>query len=586
MNQSLKWRLKKAIPHNISDNISQHPKLLAQLLFNRGFSALEKIDEFFNSDYILSLGDPMKIKNMDRAVARTIEAIGNKEKIVVYGDYDADGICATSIVYKFLKEAGIDCDVYIPDRFKEGYGLNLDSVSAIIKKGTKLIITVDCGITDFKEIELCNQNKVDVIILDHHLPLGDMPKAYAIVDLKQEGETYSFTDFCGAGLAFKFVCALFKMPYFKERVKEGFEKWLLDLASLATIADMVPLRGENRTIVKYGLMVMLKTRWAGLSALLKKTGLDKKNRLTGGDVAFRMAPRINAASRMDHATTSFELLNTDSPEEIKILVDRLEEKNTDRQVLVADIVKEIERRLLDAEELPDVIIEGSADWSSSVAGLVASKIVEKYQKPAFIYAIDNEKKTARGSCRSIHGYNLVGAMEGAGEFLIEFGGHKAASGFHLKLENCEKFSEYIQNDYKKFLIDGPPEKYLEIDCEIDIEEISAHLYKELEKLQPFGVGNEEPVFLAKSLRLSEKRDVGSGKNHAKLKLLGFFKEGTGVKTLPAMLFNSKNKFDDISAGDNIDVVFSLEENIWNGTSEIFLKVIDFAKKDEKVIIQM
>jgi single-stranded-DNA-specific exonuclease len=566
--------VKEPCPAEFLEKFPQYPKYIAQLLFNRGLVDQKSIDEFFNADYIQDLHEPMLIKNMDKAVTRVIHAVLHNEKIVVYGDYDADGITSSSIIYKFLKEAGVPCEVYIPDRFKEGYGLNMQSVEAIIKNGANLIITVDCGITDFKEIEHCQKHKVDVVVLDHHLPFEELPKACAVVDLKQKDETYPFHDLCGAGLAFKFICALFGEKYFKERVKEGYEKWLLDLAAIGTVADMVPMIGENRTIVKYGLIVLSQTKWPGLRALLQRARFEKNRIYAADDIGFVISPRINAASRMDHANTSFELLNTDSEEEIKRLADRLEEKNTDRQVFVEGIVKEIEKRLLEYPEIPTIIFEGSKDWSSSVAGLVASRLTEKYNRPSFIYAIDEEKNTARGSCRSVAGFNLVDGMERGKEFLIEYGGHAAASGFHLKIENVDNFKNRITEVFVEYSKAGLPEKCLEIEYEPSAEEVTLQFLKELQKMEPFGKDNEKPLFLMRSLRVSEIRKVGNTNKHTKIKLIGFFGDNSAVRNFSAMSFNSKEKFDDITTGDKIDIVFTVEENTWNGMTEMFFKIKD------------
>jgi single-stranded-DNA-specific exonuclease len=575
------WKMKERCPKEFVEQFPQYPGYVLQLLWSRGVRDANALDEYFNPDYVADIRDPFLVKNMIHAVERIVRAVEGGEKIVIYGDYDADGICASSVLYKVFKEAGVETEVYIPDRFKEGYGLNLKSVEAIISNGARLIITVDCGITDITEIELCNSRGVDVIVTDHHLPLAQVPAALTILDAKQHDETYPFKDFCGTGMAFKLACALLTKDYFASRINKGFEKWLLDLVAVATVADMMPLLGENRTLVIYGLRVIGKTKWPGLAALVKNA-LFQKKRVRAEDIAFVIGPRLNAASRMGHATTSFELLNVSNAEEIASLIEHLEEMNKDRRALVDNIQKEIEKKLNALPVVPPVICEASAEWPSSILGLVSSRLTETHYRPSFLFSIDEEKGTARGSCRSAPGFNLVEAMDECKDLLIEFGGHANAGGLNLAVASLPDFAKRMSDIYAQHPASSRPAECLMIDCELAAEDTNGTFAKDLSDMEPFGEGNEEPVFLMRNLMVADIKEMSNGR-HVKLKLRGMIGGASAMKIFSAMVFNAKERHKDIMRGDNIDVVFSVSENTYNGITETFFRVIDLRRSSEGAI---
>ncbi|MBI3685164.1 single-stranded-DNA-specific exonuclease RecJ [Candidatus Azambacteria bacterium] len=437
--QGKRWQVFSPAPELFTDSFPEYPKVALQLLYNRGLRTQKEVDEFFNPDYPADVHDPYLFIDMEKAVARISRAIEKKEKIIVYGDYDADGVCGSVVLHTALTALGADVEVYIPDRFQEGYGLNEKALAEIVKdKKVGVIVTVDCGVTDVKEVAFLNKKGIDVIIVDHHLVPPEAPACFAMLNPKREGETYPFKYLCATGVAFKFASALLKTDKaIQAGVKEGFEKWLLDIVAIGSVADMVPLLGENRTFVKYGLIVVKKTRRLGLKELLRfqparmnGNGFSaEKGQITAETIAFMIAPRINAASRMAHATASFELLIATDEASATTLADTLEDLNNDRRKSVDRIMKEAAEKL---EDEP-VLFLGDKEWPVGVVGLVSGRLTEKYGKPSFVYGGVNGYY--RGSCRGINGFNVVDVMracdEKEGGLLTEYGGHPMAGGFSV-----------------------------------------------------------------------------------------------------------------------------------------------------------
>lgn len=595
----MRWILKEGPPKSFLEKFPEYPKLALILLWNRNIKTQEEIDNFFNPDYHNDLHDPFLMKGMAKVVDRIIQAIEKKEKIVIYGDYDADGICSSVILSSLFKEMNLkkadDYDVYIPDRFKEGYGLNFKNLEQIIKGGAKLIITVDCGITDFDEVKFAKEKGVDVIIVDHHLTLEKLPDAYCIIDPKQAGDDYPFKFLSAAGVVFKLVQALLLQDFFKSKIKEGFEKWLLDLVAISTVADMMPLVDENRIFVKYGLVVLAQTQRKGLIELMKVAGispklLDSKNLITNLDVdtlAFVLVPRINAASRMDHANTSFELLISDDDREVERLAKILDKHNKERQKLVDKITNDIKAKIIaeGKKETPLLIFEGSKDWPAGIVGIVSGKLTDEFYRPSFVYTILNEKES-RGSCRSIPEINVVEAMKSCKDMLVDFGGHAAAGGYDLFNEHLENFKncirKYIEEELDKqnIKIDELVPK-LFIDVEIMPQDVNFEIYDSIKKFKPAGQANPEPIFLMKNLKINQKRTVGNNGKHLTLYLES---ENFSVKGRSAsaghfrgISFNNGHFDKEIKIGDKIDIVFNILENEWQGERRLELKILDIKK---------
>lgn len=582
------------MPEGFAAQFPEYSRAVLQLLYNRGLKTQRAIDEFFDAEYSVDVHDPYLFSDMARAVERIWSAIDKGEKIIVYGDYDADGICGSVILATTLKNIGADADAYIPDRFVHGYGLQEKAIAEIVKdKKAKLIITVDCGITDVSEVALLKEKGFDVIITDHHLVPPEPPQAYAIINPKRDGETYPFSGLCGTGVAFKLACALLKSERAKplDAAKEGMEKWLLDMVAIATIADMVPLVGENRTFVKYGLIVIRKTKRIGLRTLFTLRPARAfehipfplpSEMVTAEAIAFSIAPRINATSRMDRATISYELLITENEEEAQSLAEHVEALNNERRRTIDQILKEAEaviaKEIEETGKVPDVIVAGNDEWVVGVVGLVSGRITEKYGRPSFIYGKANG--AMKGSCRGIDGFHVVEAMRACQDrepgLLAEFGGHPMAGGFAISKENVERFKAYLREYAAAALPKDIPPPVLAIETEVAPEEITWDLCDQLARFEPFGVGNKKPSFLLRNAAITAIRAVGEKEGHLKLKVKAVCADGS-VKFFDCIGFGLSSRMEYFGAGHGVDIVFELEANEWNGTRELQIKIKDIRK---------
>ncbi len=553
------WKINKKAPEAFLNKFPEYSRLTLQLLWDRGLKTQKAIDEFFNPDYNEDLHDPFLMKGMKKAVERIEKALKNKEKITIFGDYDADGVCGTAILSETLNALGINPDTYIPDRNKEGYGLNLKAVKEVAAKKTDLIITTDCGITDCEEIKLANKLGMDVIIADHHEVSGKVPSAISIVNPRQKGEKYPFRELAAAGVAFKLAQALLK-----NKVSEGWEKWLLDLVAIATVADIMPLVGENRTLVKYGLVVLAKTRRLGLQELMKTARIIKVDAYTLGYI---LGPRLNAAGRMEHANTAYELLVTKSKEEAETLARRLSEKNQERQKLTSRIIKEVESRL-DLEKAK-MIFEGDKNWLIGVVGLIAGRLANRYYRPTVIF--QKMKDKTKGSARSVPSFNIVEAIGMCQELLEDFGGHPGAAGFTVSNKNLKKFKEKLLKIADKKIKEEDLIPLLNIDLELEPEELNFEVYEEIQRFAPFGEENPRPLFLMRGLKIVNLKGVGNNGNHLKCYLAG------KTRGFQAIGFGLGDFCDKMKQGDRIDIAFELITNDWNGARELQLKIIDLKK---------
>ena len=466
-----------------------------------------------------------------------------------------------------MKKVEANFEVFIPDRFVEQYGLSMARIEEFKGLGAKLIITIDCGITDFNEIEKANEYGIDTIIFDHHIVPPKWPNAYAIIDHKQEDDTYPEKVLCGTGLAFKLVQGVLAKKNYG--ITPGWEKWLLDCVAIATVADMVPLIGENRVLVKYGIDVLKKMRRPGIRSILKQRNIQPSE-ITAETIGFTIAPRINAASRMDHANTAFELLLTKNQIEAEWLAKRLEEKNLERRGLVEEILKKLDEKLAGIES-PKLIFEGSAEWPAGVLGIAANRLLEKYHCPVFLYS--PQINVVKGSCRASEGVNVVELMREAEDCFSDFGGHAFSGGFSLLPEKLEELEKKLRESLDGFIY---KEVSREADAEIFLDDVNSETYALLQKLEPFGQGNSKPVFLIKDIVIKELRHVGSDQTHVKMKLGN---DGLALRSpqgeVGAIFFRgSHNGF---KQGDRVDVLAELQENRWNGFTNIELNIVDAIK---------
>jgi len=556
------------IPDDVNKELSAYPELTRRLLFNRGISTAAEAEIFLNPDYEKGLSDPFLMHNMEKAVERVLRAIKEEEKIVIYGDYDCDGIPGGVVLHDFFKKIGYaHFENYIPHRHTEGYGLNIAAVEKLARSGAKVMITVDCGITDCAEVARGNELGIDTIITDHHLVQEEVPPAYAVIDAKQEEDTSPDPMLCGAGVAFKFVRALLARGDFD--VSDGWEKWLLDMAGLSTIADMVPLQKENRVIAYYGLKVLRKSPRPGLQKLLRLMKMNQAY-ISEGDVGFMIAPRINAASRMSDPREAFELLSTDDEVIAGDLAAHLEKINSERKWIVAQMVKEIKKTLKEREPR-DVIVIGNPNWRVGVLGIAASNIVEEYGKPAFVWGKEGSEHI-KGSCRSDGTVNVVELMTNVQEDLfLDVGGHEHSGGFSILHDKIHLLEEEVIDAYHKRKKDHV-ERVTLVDKKMDIGEVNWKTYREIEKLAPFGIGNLSPTFLFENVVIRGVNYFGKEKNHLRIDM----ENGTAKPVSGITFFANKANFQrkSFAVGDRVGIVGTFDKSMFRNYPELRLRIID------------
>lgn len=563
-------------------------ELLELLLTNRGVKPAD-FDRFLNPDYDKHSYDPFLMKNMEKVCVRIFEAIEAKEKIVIYTDYDCDGIPAAVIMNDFFKkiyppnqEGRVGYEnykIYIPDRHDEGYGLHRDAIHEFIADGVNLLITFDLGITAVVETALAQGAGIDVIITDHHLPRQSfseggvasdiLPNAHAIINPKQNGCKYPDKMLCGAGLAFKIVQAMCKKYGEYWNITKGWEKWLLDMAGVATLSDQVPLVDENRVLAYYGLKVLQKNRRVGLQQFWKKAKVDA-TKLVEDDITFSLAPKINAASRMDSPMRAFELLATTEIAEAGALTDHLMSINETRKTIVAHIMKEVKVTLSKRED-KSVIVIGNPKWRVGVLGIVASKIVDEYKRPAFVWGQEGGD-IIKGSCRVYGNINLVSVMQSLpANSLLEFGGHAQAGGFAVHHDEIHFLEEKLITVVDNLDKSETEANEMLIDAEINIDDVNNDNYKVIEQLAPFGTGNPKPTFMFKNTKIATVKEFGKEKNHLEL---GF--DNSKGKTIKAIaFFKTRESFGKIlNVGDIIDLIAVFEKSTFAGRTELRLRIID------------
>lgn len=568
MDQSKNWKVAEPISAKILAKFPEIHPIILQLLFNRGIDSQEKIDQFLNPDYGDGLHDPFLFKDMEKAVKRILKAIEGKEKIVVYGDYDADGVCASAIMVSILKKLGAKVNIYIPYREKEGYGLNEQAVTELADQGTDLIITVDNGISNKGEVDILNKKKVDVIITDHHHQPLEIPKAFAIINPNLDKEKYPFKGLTGAGVAYKVAQAMAERQkdYKVEQLDQGWEKWLLDLVAIGTIADLQPLLDENRVLVSYGLIVLGKTPRPGLLELIKSLK-NKTSKLDAKVVGWQISPRLNAAGRLNHASTAYELLITEDKDKAIKLARELNQTNQQRQQITEKILTEVKKLIGEVKDQKILIAVGQ-NWSIGVVGLVSGRISDMFRLPSLI--ISRSEGKIIGSGRSIEEFNMIEAIEKCHQYLDRYGGHAQACGFTVKDETA--LAEFIKKmtDLTKQELKGKKlAPTLEIDGQVDLENVNWGLFENLEKFEPFGEDNPKPRFSATKLTVVDTRTVGKDGNHLRLTIK--HNHQTIHKTIA---FSFGHWFDKLNKGDKIDIVFEIDVNEWNGNRELQLKIVD------------
>ena len=534
--------------------------LASNVLANKGLND-EEIEIFLNPTRN-NFHDPFLMPDMKIAVDRILKAIENNEKILIYGDYDADGITSTTILKRFFNDRNIDVGTYIPNRLDEGYGLNKDAIESIKKDDYKLIITVDTGITANEQIVDAKNAGIDVIVTDHHEPGEELPDAIAVVDCKRKDNKYPFRELAGCGVAFKLICALAQ----KLELNENEALKYIDLACVGTISDIVPLEDENRIIAKLGLLLLKQTRNLGLRELIRTIGFKE---ITSETISFGIAPRINACGRMGHQEVALNLFTSDDPIKVREYAYSLEEYNKERQAIEKRIYEE-SLKLLEKENIEDksCIVLGNTNWHNGVIGIVSSKITDKYYKPSLLICF--EDNIGKGSGRSIPGFDLHEALTKCSSNLESFGGHSMAVGLKLKKEKYEAFKKEIEEYAKENIKEDVLDREILIDQELQNKDITIHSVRELELLEPFGEGNHEPIVLYKNLKIESIRTLSEGK-HIKLNL-----KNENIK-IDAIGFNMGQLANEYLIGDKVDVVGNIKINTFNNFETIQITLIDIRK---------
>ncbi|MCD6195089.1 single-stranded-DNA-specific exonuclease RecJ [bacterium] len=557
MKSKFKWRIFPKVSNDLK----------VQLLYNRGvISSLKKVEKevqsFLQPDTKKDLFDPFRLRDLEKAAKRIIQASKNKEKVGIFGDYDADGIPGAAFLSEAFKKLGLKTLVYIPSR-SEGYGFSPQAVNYFSSKGVKLIVVVDAGIKDLKACRLAKKLGIDVIICDHHETGRVLPQALAVIDPKRKDEKYPFRELSGAAVAFKLIQGISRMD---KRISNDFLRWSLDLMAISVIFDMVPLISENRVLAKFGLRVLQKTKRVGLQELIKISGLESDT-IDAYRVGFILAPRINAPGRIYNPQTSFKLLTTQDRKEACRLAQILDGVNRERQRqterFVKEALKQIEKNKLHRHK---IILVQDKEWPSGLVGLIASKLKETFNRPVFV--LQRGEKTARGSARSIDGFHLVEALAEVKDFIIKGGGHAKAAGVELALDKVEEFYEKLLQLAEEKIKEEDLLPVLEIDAILSFKDIDFSFWQLMQDFEPFGMGNPKPLFLTQEAEVVDLKTMGNGNRHLSI----FLQEGGQV--MRAVYFNGGDLNNHLSRGQKVDLVYSLICDNYAGRPKVELKIQD------------
>ncbi len=588
MSVSKQWRVYDTVPDEIRARFPDLPLPITTLLYNRGITDPAEADAFLDPQYERDLHDPFLFRDMRKAVERLIAAIQKGERITIHGDYDADGVDASALLYTTLKKLGANVHVFLPHRELDGYGLVMKTVEKLGEDGTKVLITCDCGIANRPEIARGNELGIDTIITDHHaLPVRqagmppELPDAFATIHPLVPGETYPDKGLAGGGVAFKLAQGLLQqaritIPERCADIPVGWEKWLLDFAALSSVGDMVPLLGETRTLVRYGLVVMQKARRPGLKKMLERAGvldplgLRKPKEITSETLAFQMCPRINAAGRMRHAEDAFRLLVTEDEDEAEICAVALEALNKDRQKAVEKIMFEARNQIVMGEQdKKEVLIVHGAEWPAGLVGLVAGKLSEEFYRPTF--ALGKKEDGWVGSGRGIPEFHMMEALSSMPEMFVKYGGHPQACGFTVRHDAFDAFHEKMRGHATTVLSGLELIPTLWVDAEVRLSDINWELHGLLERFQPFGEKNREPRYLIKAAQVESAEAMGNEGKHLRLKLVD---DGVRMKVVGWRFGEWATR---LTRGDRIDLVCTIEINEWNGNRELQVKIHDLRK---------
>jgi single-stranded-DNA-specific exonuclease len=561
INLQKRWEVAEPLPPDAAQELIDYPPVLRQILFNRGYKTRQSATLFLEAQPPPG-SQPANLLNLPAAVERINYAIRQKENIVIYGDYDADGVTATAVLVLALKSMGAKVREYIPNRFEEGYGLNLEAMRNLSDQGANLIITVDCGIRSWEEAEYARSVGMDLIITDHHYPLDELPSAFAVINPKQKGDIYPDKNLAGVGLAYKLVEALLENGHYSNLDARDY----LDLVALGTVADLVPLTEENRSLVRNGLELIRQPIRQGMMALIGVAGLTPA-RISTGDISFMLAPRLNASGRLESALASLNLLTASDPMQAGQLAQWLEIQNRERQKITREIQTKSEQRIITDDKIPLLLFDADPDYNAGVVGLAASRLTEQYYRPSIIASIGEEY--TRGSCRSIPEFHITQALDDCKELLEHHGGHAAAAGFTVRNDNLELLVQRLREIASQKLDGMDLRPTIRVEMEMPFSELKPDLLKYLNWLQPTGMGNPVPLFVSRGLKVTRQRAIGADGAHLKLSVTDgkitydavAFRQGYWLAKLPGL----------------IDLVYSFELNEFNGQVSLQLNVKDIRK---------
>lgn len=569
-----KWIVKEpgnpAIVRNLASELGVDPSL-ANLLVQRNITNLFQAKSFFRPQ-LEDLHDPFLMKDMDKAVRRLDKAIKESEKILVYGDYDVDGTTAVALVYSFLRKETPMVSFYIPDRYTEGYGISYVGIDHAVNEGCTLIIALDCGIKAIEKVVYAKERGIDFIICDHHLPAGELPKAAAVLNPKRNDCNYPFNELSGCGVGFKFMQAFCQRKNIPLMELYPF----LDLLVVSIAADLVSITGENRILAHYGLQQLNEAPRKGLLSIIKLAGLEK-HRITMDDIVFKIGPRINAAGRMESGKMAVDLLISRTDDVASKIGDTINDHNDDRKYIDRKITQEaltMVREMEGIEQKKSIVLYNSK-WHKGVVGIVASRLVETFYRPTIVLTESNGYIT--GSARSITGFDLYEAIEQCGDLMESFGGHMYAAGLTMKEEHLEEFTSRFEKWSAEKISDDMLTPQVSIDTYLEFRQITPKFFRLLKQFQPFGPGNESPVFVTEDVYDNGNgRLVGSDAGHLKLELI---QEDEPYRAISAIAFNQSEHFDHLHNGNPVDICYSVAENYYRGIANLQLRVKDIKIRD-------
>jgi single-stranded-DNA-specific exonuclease len=551
------WKIFPPIPPGIDRALEDYPPVLRQLLFNRGLSSPEAAQRYLEAAGPAEGSDPFALLGMEAAVERIRVAISGREPIAVYGDYDVDGVTATALMVQALQEAGAQAQAYIPHRFEEGYGLNNQALEELHAQGIQLVITVDCGVRALAEAAHARNLGLDLVVVDHHHPGEALPTAAAIINPKQGGDTYPEKGLAGVGLAYKLACALAQSGIGPDPTSQ------LDLVALGTVADLAPLQGENRSLVRAGLRVLQRTRRTGLQSLMGAARLHPA-RVTAASIGFVLGPRLNAAGRLDSALAAYRLLVTEDHQEAGLLAQQLDDQNRERQRLTRAIQSEAEALALAGDPNTPLLFAADPGFNAGVVGLAASRLLEQHYRPAVV-AQQGEQVT-RASCRSISEFHITAALDQCADLLVKYGGHAAAAGFTVRNEHLPALKARLIEIAREQLSGLDLAPTLHADLELPLSELHPSLLVELAKLEPTGQQNPRPQFVSRNLRITQRRAVGKEGAHLKMTV------SDGAISYDAIAFRQGHWLQQLP--ERVDLLYEFELNEYNGRTSLQLNVRD------------